>query len=75
MDLTSALSVAAAIRAKEVSPVEVLDACLAQVDALNDQVNAVIWRDDEQVRKAAQAATDAVTRGDELGPFHGVPIP
>jgi amidase len=75
MDLSSALSVAAAIRAKEVSPVEVLDACLARVDAVNDRVNAVIWRDDDQARAAAREAADAVARGEELPPFHGVPIP
>ncbi len=75
MDLTSALSVAAAIRAKEVSPTEVLEACLARVDEVNGRVNAIIWRDDEQARAAAKEATEAVQRGEELGPFHGVPIP
>jgi amidase len=75
MDLSSALSVAAAIRGKEVSPLEVLDACLARVDAVNDRVNAVIWRDDDQARAAARDAGDAVVRGEDLPPFHGVPIP
>jgi amidase len=75
MDLSSALSVAAAIRAKQVSPLEVLDACLARVDEVNGRVNAVIWRDDERARLAAKAATEAVARGEELAPFHGVPIP
>ena len=75
MDLTSALSVAAAIRNREVSPTEVLDACLARVDAVNDRVNAVIWRDDEQARAAAASATEQVMAGGALPPFHGVPIP
>jgi amidase len=75
VDLSSALSVAAAIRAKEVSPVEVLDACLARVDEVNGKVNAVIWRNDDQARAAAKQAAAAVVRGDELAPFHGVPIP
>lgn len=75
MDLSSALSVAAAIKSREVSPLEVLDACLERVDAVNERVNAVIWRDDEQARQAARAATDAVLRGEDLPPFHGVPIP
>ena len=75
MDLTSALSTAAAIKAKEVSPLEVLEACLARVDEVNDRVNAVIWRDDEDARARARAATDAVTSGAELAPFHGVPLP
>ena len=75
MDLSTALSTAAAIREKEVSPLEVLDACLAEVDRTNDRVNAVIWRDDEQHRADARVAGEAVARGDELAPFHGVPIP
>lgn len=77
VDLASALSVAAAIRSREVSPLEVLDACLARVDAVNDRVNAVIWRDDEQARAKARVATDAITATDpaDLPPFHGVPIP
>ena len=63
MDLSTALSTAAAIRAKEVSPLEVLDACLAEVDRTNDRVNAVIWRDDEQHRADARVAGEAVARG------------
>jgi amidase len=75
MDLSSALSVAAAIRTKQVSPLEVLDACLARVDEVNGKVNAVIWRNDDQARAAAKQAGEAVARGDQLAPFHGVPIP
>jgi amidase len=75
MDLSSALTTAAAIRSREVSPLEVLDACLARVDEVNDRVNAVIWRDDEQARAAAKRAGDAITAGEHLAPFHGVPIP
>jgi amidase len=77
VDLSSASGVAAAIRSREVSPVEVLDACLARIDSVNDQVNAVIWRDDESARAAAKAAEDEVVHTDaaELPPFHGVPIP
>jgi amidase len=71
----TARSLAAAIKAREVSPLEVLDATLARIDELNDKVNAVVWRNDDDARAAAVEATRAVTRGDDLGPFHGVPIP
>lgn len=78
-DLTyrSASDLAAAIRDRQLSPVELLDACLARVDALNDRVNAVVWRDEDAARAAARAAADQVAKGDPdaLGPFHGVPIP
>jgi amidase len=73
----TALEVAAAIRSKHVSPVEILDAALARIDALNDRLVAVVWRNDNEARQAAQAAADAVIHTDpvELPPFHGVPIP
>src|SRR3954453_21532800 len=72
----SALDLAAAIGAREVSAVEALDHCLAEVDRLNPTVNAVVWRDDEAARAAAQAAQDALADANAvLPPFHGVPIP
>ena len=72
----SAVDVAAAIRRREVSPVEVLDACLGLVDKLNPSLNAVIWRNDEDGRAEAQALADALVTGAvEPGPFAGVPIP
>lgn len=73
----SARALANDIRARRVSPVEVLDACLARVDAVNDRINAVVWRDDDAARADARAAADEVMRRDpdDLAPFHGVPIP
>jgi amidase len=73
----SALDLAAAIRRREVSPVEALDRCLAEVDRLNPVVNAVVWRDDDEAREMAAEAERAVARteADLLPPFHGVPIP
>jgi len=73
----SALDVAAAIRAKEVSPVEVLDHYLERADALDPTLNAFSLRDDERARAEARAAADLVasTPADELPPFCGVPIP
>ncbi len=70
----SALDLAAALRARELSATELLDACLAAVDARNPELNAVIWRDDEAVRAAA-AAVDARLAAGEEAPFLGVPIP
>ncbi|HLH46849.1 MAG TPA: amidase [Acidimicrobiales bacterium] len=73
----TALSVAAAIRAKELSPAEVLEACLARVDDLNGRVNAVVWRNDDEARAAARSAADTIARCDpaDLPPFYGVPLP
>src|SRR3954452_19102113 len=73
----SALDLAAALRRREVSPVEALDRCLAEVDRLNPAVNAVVWRDDDEARRLAAEAErgGASTDPDLLPPFHGVPIP
>ena len=72
---TSATELAAAIRRRELSPVEVVDTYLARIDETNPLINAVVWRNDDEVRSAARAAERAVMAGEELGPFHGVPIP
>ncbi|MDX6610142.1 MAG: amidase [Solirubrobacterales bacterium] len=71
---TSAVELAAALRARELSAVELLEACLAAVDERNSELNAVIWRDDEGARAAARAADERIAAGEEA-PFLGVPIP
>jgi amidase len=71
---SSAVELAAALRAREISAVELLDACLAAVDERNPALNAVIWRDDEAAREAARAADARIAAGEEA-PFLGVPIP
>jgi len=70
----SAVDLAAALRARELSSLELLDACLAAVDERNPELNAVIWRDDEAARAAARAADARIAAGEEA-PFLGVPIP
>ncbi|HWE55563.1 MAG TPA: amidase [Acidimicrobiales bacterium] len=75
--MRSARALAAAIRAKDISPMEALDACLARVDEVNDQLTAVIWRNDDDARILARTSGDLIARSDpaELPPFFGVPIP
>jgi amidase len=71
---SSALELAAALRARELSSLELLEACLAAVDERNPELNAVVWRDDEAARAAARAADERIAAGEEA-PFLGVPIP
>lgn len=74
----SAVELAAAIRRKEVSPVEVADCYLDRMDELDPRLNAFCHRADDDVRTAASAAADAVARApstDGLPPFYGVPLP
>jgi len=74
-EYASAIDTAAAIRAREVSPLEVLDACLARIDRRNPELNAVIWRDDDHARSVARALGERIASGDDVPPFAGVPLP
>jgi len=70
----SAADLAAAIRKKKVSPVEVVDAVLARIQDVKD-LNAYVTVDTEGARRAAREAERALTtRGAKLGPLHGVPF-
>jgi amidase len=75
---TSALDIATAIKAKEVSPLEIADVFLARIDELEGDLNAFAHQDPERVRSTASDATEAVARASdttELPAFHGVPMP
>jgi amidase len=71
---TPALELAAALRSQELSAVELLDACLGEIDRLDPELNAITWRNDEQARAAASAADRRLREGDRA-PFLGVPLP
>ncbi|MFQ5477275.1 MAG: amidase [Candidatus Binatia bacterium] len=72
---SSALDLARAIRAREISPLELVKFYLDRVDRINPELNAIIWRRDEQLLAEAEAATEAVMKNGDLPPFFGVPIP
>ena len=59
---------------KEVSPVELLKACIARIEALDPAVNAIAARAFERARTEARAAEAAVLNGAALGRLHGLPI-
>src|SRR3954471_21589212 len=71
---TPALELAAALRRRELSPVEPLAACLEAVDARNGDVNAIVWRADEAARAAARDADEQPAPGGD-GACLGVPSP
>jgi aspartyl-tRNA(Asn)/glutamyl-tRNA(Gln) amidotransferase subunit A len=69
-----AAELARLIRTKELSPVEVVEAHLGRITAVNPKVNAVVTLMGEAALKDAKAAEKAVLNGDVLGPLHGVPF-
>ncbi len=68
-----ARELAALIRARELSPVELVDVLLARIEELNPRLNAVVTLYPDAVALAREAEA-ALTRGDALGPLHGVPF-
>jgi amidase len=70
----SATALARAIRTKQVSALEVVDAYLARIEAVNPRLNAVVQVTAEQARAGARAADSALARGETAGPLHGVPV-
>ena len=70
----AAAGLAAAIRARRVSPVEVVETVLRRIERLNPQLNAFCTVTAESARTHAKAAEIAVVRGEPLGPLHGVPV-
>ena len=70
----SACELARAIAAREISSREAVESCLARLERVNPQINAVIDVLADEALAAADRA-DAVTRcGDRLGALHGVPV-
>ena len=53
---------------------EVVESCIARIEAVDHAVNAVVARDFERARDAAKAAERAVTHGAALPALHGLPI-
>jgi aspartyl-tRNA(Asn)/glutamyl-tRNA(Gln) amidotransferase subunit A len=69
-----ALGLARMIRSKAVSPVDIIEAVLERIEALQPTVNAFITVTADQARAAARRAEAAVRAGDPLGALHGVPF-
>ena len=65
---------AALVRSRKVSPVELTEACLTRIDALNPKVNAYITITQELAMAQAKEMEAEQKRGQWRGPLHGVPM-
>ncbi len=71
----TATEMAQRIQARELSCREVMQAHLTRIDRINPKVNAIVSQiPPEQVLAAADAADEALSRGEIAGPLHGLPI-
>ena len=70
----SAIDLARKIASREVSSVEAIGASLERLDACNKRVNAVTMPLHDTALAAAQAADEAMAKGEIRGKLHGVPV-
>jgi aspartyl-tRNA(Asn)/glutamyl-tRNA(Gln) amidotransferase subunit A len=63
-----------AVQKKEVSPVELTQACLARIEKLNPRLNAFITITGDAALEAARKAEAEIARGEWKGPLHGIPL-
>src|SRR5438270_9096376 len=74
LDYAPATDLVEAIRTRRLSPVEVLEDVLQRAERLQPSLHAFMTIDADRARDAARDAEAAVTRGDSLGPLHGLPV-
>ncbi len=72
--LDSITAAGAAIRAGAVSPLELVEACLARIDALDDRLHCYVLVTRELALEQAAAAERELAAGVDRGPLHGIPV-
>ena len=65
---------AAQVERRTLSPVELTDAMVHRIAAVNKALNAYITVCGEEARQVAQAAEKMIGAGYHLGPLHGIPV-
>lgn len=62
------------IGTKEISPVELVESCIARIEAVDGAVNCMVTRAYDRAREEAKVAEQMVMDGDDLGLLHGLPM-
>lgn len=65
---------AAAMRAGSLTPVDLLEQCLARIEVYEPHVRAWVVIDRDGAREQAERLTAELKRGHDRGPLHGIPI-
>jgi len=66
--------IAAALRRKDFSPVELTDALLQRIDAIDGKLHCFITRTADLAMQQARQAEQELYSGADRGPLHGIPI-
>ncbi|WP_218125993.1 amidase [Sinosporangium album] len=69
----SAAQMAELVRHRKISPVELVEACIDLIERRDPELNAFTFKGYDDARRVAREAEDAVMKGVEVGPLHGVP--
>lgn len=70
----SAVDLAAAIAARRVSPVEVMEGTLRRIEAREPSLNAIVHRGFSEAMEAARLVGESLANGESPGPLAGVPV-
>jgi Asp-tRNA(Asn)/Glu-tRNA(Gln) amidotransferase A subunit family amidase len=70
----SAVEARSLIGARKLAPTELLQSCLARIEATNPAVNAIVAMDAAGARRAAEATEQKLARGEDIGPLGGLPL-
>jgi Asp-tRNA(Asn)/Glu-tRNA(Gln) amidotransferase A subunit family amidase len=62
------------IRARKISPLEVMEATLERIDAVNPLINAFVSLRRKEAIQEAREMTESLTSGADPGPLVGIPI-
>lgn len=61
------------IEQKEVSPVELLDETIEQIESKNEETNAFVYVNYDEAKEKAKDAEKQIMDGERIGPLHGIP--
>jgi aspartyl-tRNA(Asn)/glutamyl-tRNA(Gln) amidotransferase subunit A len=70
----SALELVSLIKAKKVSPYELMEETLKRIDKVNPIINAFVSLRSEEALREAKDMTERIISGEDLGPLSGIPI-
>jgi amidase len=62
------------VRSRQVSVLEVVDAHIRRIEAVNGALNAVVTCDFDRARRDARTADEQISRGEPIGALGGVPV-
>lgn len=71
---TDAVTLAAAVRGKKISPVEIIDAVLERMERLEPELHAFCTPTPDEARDDARALAARISAGEDVGSLAGVPV-